>query len=926
MKNFYKISLFTALLLLCSTVATAHDFVVDGIYYNITDKTAKTVEVTSDGNSYNPYRYQVMIPSSVTYNGTNYSVTSIGGRAFYNCEIYFVKIPNSVTSIEGSAFENCIYLAFVTIGDSVISIGDRAFYGCIGLTSVTIPNSVTSIGWDAFNGCTGLTSVTIGSGVKSINHGAFYSCTGLTNIVIPNSVTSIEGSAFSCTGLTSVTIGSGVKSIKNGAFYCCTGLTCVTIPNSVTSIEQHAFRGCSGLKVVINCSNLTFSKGYSDYGYVAYYADKVINAPNGSVDGDFVFDGTNTLVAYLGNGGEVTLPDNCNGKNYAIGANVFKDNTAITNITIPNNVTSIGRDAFNGCTGLKSVTIGNGVTSIGSSAFYNCSALKKVINCSNLTFAKGSTNYGYVAYYAEKVMNLSNGSIESDFVFGVIDGVNTLAAYLGNGGEVILPDSCKGENYVIGENVFSSCSGLTSVTIGNGVTSIGDDAFSGCTGLKEVRISDLVAWCNIEFEDYDSNPLYYAHNLCLNGESVTTLVVPTCVTSIGNYAFYGCSNFSNVTIPTSVTSIGNGAFRDCSKLANITLPAAVTSIGSDAFRGCTNLKTVYNFSNIKLSKSSKSNGYVAYYASTLFNAPGGSIEGDYVFTTIDGIPALSYYIGSATSLTLPANYQGGTYTIAAETFKSNTKITSITIPASVTTIGSKAFESCTSLQTITLQGHTTTIEEYAFNKCSNLTAVHTPSLEAWCSIEFANPYSNPLFYAKKLYVNNEPLTTFVVPHTITEIKNNTFYNCTTLETADLPRGLTTIGEAAFRGCSNLTTATIPNTVVTIGKYAYYDCTGLTSLTSYLPGESLSALSVDSYTFLNVNKKKCTLTVPIGSRSTYASSSGWKDFKTIVETEDTAIENITTSPARQHIFDLKGNPVTTPVKGNIYIINGRKVVL
>ena len=120
--------LFTALLLLCATAATAHDFVVDGIYYNITNDTNKTVKVTYKGTSYsyysNEYTGSVVIPESVTYNGTTYSVTSIGQSAFGGCTgLTSIEIPNSVTSI-----------------------GESAFHGCTGLTSIEIPNSVTSIG------------------------------------------------------------------------------------------------------------------------------------------------------------------------------------------------------------------------------------------------------------------------------------------------------------------------------------------------------------------------------------------------------------------------------------------------------------------------------------------------------------------------------------------------------------------------------------------------------------------------------------------------------------------------------------------------------------------------------------------------------------------------------------------------------------
>ena len=163
-------SLLAALILLCSTVATAHDFEVGGIFYNITSSTEKTVAVTFKGDSYsaysNEYTGDVTVPSTVAYNGETYSVTSIGTNAFSYC--------SGLTS--------------VTIGNSVTSIGDYAFLFCSGLTSVTIPNSVTSIGEFAFSN-SGLVEVELGNGINSLEMGTFTYCENLTTITIPDCVT-----------------------------------------------------------------------------------------------------------------------------------------------------------------------------------------------------------------------------------------------------------------------------------------------------------------------------------------------------------------------------------------------------------------------------------------------------------------------------------------------------------------------------------------------------------------------------------------------------------------------------------------------------------------------------------------------------------------------------------------------------------------
>lgn len=166
-----------------------------------------------------------------------------------------------------------------------------------------------------------------------------------------------------------------------------------------------------------------------------------------------------------------------------------------------------------------------------------------------------------------------------------------VAGYNGNTGSIVIPslfiyNGIKYNVTSIGELAFEGRSGLTSVTIPNSVTSIGKYAFSSCSGLKEVKISDLAAWCKMNFYSSTSNPLAYAHNLYLNGELIVDLVIPNSVTTIGDYAFHGCSGLTSVIIPNSVTEIGYSAFYGCSALTSMTIPNSVTSISNGAFYTC----------------------------------------------------------------------------------------------------------------------------------------------------------------------------------------------------------------------------------------------------------------------------------------------------------------------------------------------------
>ena len=159
--------------------ASADAFEINGIYYKLTSE-PNEAEVTSNPQGYTG---SVVIPATVTYNGAEYSVTSIGDCAFYFCiDLTSVTIPNSVTTIGIEAFTYCTGLTSITIPNSVTTIGQEAFSFCSGLTSVTIPNSVTSIEGLAFSDCSGLTSVTIGEGVREINSKAFAACPEITDV------------------------------------------------------------------------------------------------------------------------------------------------------------------------------------------------------------------------------------------------------------------------------------------------------------------------------------------------------------------------------------------------------------------------------------------------------------------------------------------------------------------------------------------------------------------------------------------------------------------------------------------------------------------------------------------------------------------------------------------------------------------------
>ena len=443
MKQFFRFSILLLALLL-PALAMAHDFEVDGIYYNINGNEATvTYYGSSPYDASHSYSGSVVIPATVTYSGTTYPVTAIGNSAFSDCSgLISIDIPNSVTSIGGGAFYNCSGLTSIAIPNSVTSIGSGAFFYCSSLTSIDIPNSVTEIGMNAFNSCTGLTSIVMPEYLTKINEGTFSDCTSLTGIDIPNSVTEIGNFAFyKCSGLTSIDIPNSVTEIGINAFYSCTGLTSIDIPNSVTSIGVSAFCNCTGLTSIV-----------VESGNPKYDSRNNCNA--------IIETASNTLIVGCEN---TIIPNTVT----AIGNSAFDNFSGLTSIDIPNSVTSIGDEAFWGCSGLTSITIPNSVTFIGDGAFHDCTGLTSV-NIHDLdAWCKIDFHnfYSNPLYYAQHLF---------------IDGEETT--------DLVIPESVTS----IGGYAFYGCTGLTSVTIPNSVTSIGEEAFYGCSGLTSVTIPNSV--------------------------------------------------------------------------------------------------------------------------------------------------------------------------------------------------------------------------------------------------------------------------------------------------------------------------------------------------------------------------------------------------------------------------------------------------
>ena len=880
------------------------------------------------------------------------SVTSIGERAFSGCssltEVNYLGSIDDWAEIEfGSSTANPLYYAEqLKINGEVVTevnltsatkVSNYAFYYCSRLTLVVIGDSVTSIGSGAFEGCY-LTSVVIGDSVTSIGENAFQNCSSETEVnylgtidewaemefgngyanplyyakqlkingeivteVNLTSATKISAFSFyGCSALTSVVIGDSVTSIGSSAFSGCSSLTSVVIGDSVTSIGEYAFEDCSSLTEV---NYLGTIDQWAEIEFGSVDANPLFYAKKLKINGEVVT--------------EVNLTSATKVSNYAF----FKCSN-LTSVVIGDSVTSIGSSAFSGCSGLTSIEIPDSVTSIGYSAFSGCSSLQRITVpfVGEKADKTSSDTYQYPFGYIFGTSSYTGGTATKQYYYGSSTSSSVYSTYYiptslkkvtVTGGNILygafrgcssLTSVVIGDSVTsIGSSAFYGCSRLTSVEIPESVTSIGEDAFYGCSSLTEVNyLGSIDDWAEIEFGSNMANPLCYAKQLKINGEVVTevnltsatkvsnysfynydnltSVIIGDSVTSIGGSAFAGCSGLTSVEIPDSVTyirgaafrgcsgltsvvigdsvtSIGNETFENCGKLNIIVIGNSVTTIGYNAFYGCNKSLKVINDSNKIMEEKDFSISALGYYALYVFNCYDNANliidDNGYIIyitneNTVNECKLLLSYIGTESELLIPSYITQ----INQYAFHNCRSLTSIEIPDSVTSIGNYAFEGCSSLTSVVIGDSVTSIGKRAFSGCSSLESMVIPFVGDKAGKTSRDIYQYPFGYifgtssytggtaTEQCYYYDSSTTysTYYIPTSLKEvivtggnILYGAFYNCSGLTSIEIPNSVTSIGERAFFNCSSLTSVEIPDSVASIGDLAFYGCSSLTSV-------------------------------------------------------------------------------------------------
>ena len=819
-----------------SSVLQNATLVVNNLYVKTLYEAADGWKDFSNIMAVNNYNFQ---SGGIYYCQTSFNTVAVCAKdQNYNSYSGSVTVPSTVTydnrtytvtEVAPSAFRNCTSLTRVTLPETITRIGDFAFTACSSLITASLPTSsqLTEIGNNTFAGCSNLLVTWLPTTLTKIGNYAFNGCHSITSITLPDNVTSVGASAFSsCTNLKSVTIGKGCTSLGEWCFMECTALQTVTsYATTPPAISYYTFRNNNGFTSATLRVLYTPYDAYTSATYWSNFTSVTRLGYDFKYNNNFYrFTGSNTV----GVANESPSYNTYSGS-VTIPSQVVNDGTTYR-------VTSICGSAFSFSTGLTSVTLPSSITRIEYNAFYKCS-------------------------------------------------------------------------------------GLTAITIPAAVNYIGSQAFVDCTGLTRVNIPNLASWLGIEMVNEYSNPLYYAHNLYVASTKLTDMTVPSSVTQIKQNAMVGCTSITTVTLHDNVTTVGYAAFKNCSNLGTLTLGEGVTAMGGSAFNGCSALNSIHSNATTPPAINATtfdSNTYAGalyvpdYHARSAYrNAPYwqnfsyiGSMK-DYDFE-VNGI---YYKITSTSSNTVSVSrinhydegysgdvvipetvtHDGTTYTVAALDFNAFTAspgLTSVTIPATVTTVVEAFFNNmATNLTSITClaivpptgmtqmtsdqyAGVTVTVPKnsvaayqansgwgqfatiqgmaYDFERdglCYNITGSN--AVEVTYRSTSYNSYSGPVSIPASVtlagvtynvtavgasaFRNSTGLTSITFPTSIKSIGNYAFYQCTGLTNGLLlPQGLESIGNYAFAHCTGITSVLFPYSISSVGTAPFGWCTSLTN--------------------------------------------------------------------------------------------------
>ena len=880
-----KLLLTTIAVLLCSVMANAYDFEVDGICYDITSFTDLTVKASSLSET---FVGDLVIPSKVQFSGKELTVTEVGDDfAVSNESILSLTINEGVDSIGDRAFKNCTNIVTINIAKTVTKIGAECFYACTALDAFN-NNGVISIGSKSFAECENMKEVSI-ENLVSLGERTFLNCKKLSVCYIPN-ITSIAKAAFqNCQALEEYNIPSSVKSIGESAFEGCSAISSIVIPNNVLELGHGAFNYCTSLTsisigsgltylpwVFAGCTNLsniriedattTLRFGYTgERPFSSNYRDEYIRERRYNYYySSAMFAGYNIKQLHIGR--NITTESYLFKRYYQSGAYSLEDSYYVPN------------PPFSGAN-IEKLTIGSLVSDLKMCPLYKTSVPEIYASSWNGAF-QGCVNLDSITLY----------SIATSIPENTFRGCSKIST-------LEIPNIVK----EIGDNAFANCSGLKVLSLGSSLETIGDNALVGCDSLNEINIKspnpptyptgfssanymnmqvnvpkgslsiyqESEPWKNF-WNLSESNGLFFEidgvryaqindKNVEIVGNSIsklTELYIKSQVeyssnnynvVAISHYAFEGCSYLSSVQIENGIKAIGNSAFEMCTNLGSVDVAVNVSSIGAAAFKNCSSLKDVI------------------------------------LPDSISTIPNECFYgCKSLDSILIPASV----IEIGSYAFADCNKLNRLIIPQSVTTLGSYALNGCGSLRELVLED--SNIPLYMHSNSSYSNGSSRQKVEGqylYFFVDYYTPYFSKL-PIEKLYIGRN--LSKESRYSISEKKYDSYgkYSYYVINSYDAP----------FGNLSKLKELIIGENVDILGPEQEY----ISEVGLYVtPGSFKNCLSIQTIDVKNPTPptgaefsdavySKAQLTVPAESKSLYKEAIGWKDFVSLMKYKITYI--------------------------------------
>ncbi len=730
----------------------------------------------------------------------------------------------------------------VTINEGIDYIKDKVFDYHNALETVNLPASLLVMDWDAFEYCPALKKFTVKNGnpyfaadstglLYNGNKTVLYRCPqGITgSVTLASTATEIKERAFSkCTGITAISLPSALTTIGSEAFYDCTSLTSLALGPSVSNIGSFVFPVSDNFtKITVNVYNNHFSADSEGVLY-NYAKSKVVRCPGG-FQGTYTMPDTVTEISneafYQCNGlTSVALSENLTAiadtsfyscRNLAtvtfgsqvksIGSSAFRSCVSLVEVDLPASVTELGNYAFRDCSALQRVTGGN-IQTLGVSVFVSCKQLQEAPSLAAITELPNST-FSYCS--ALRSVELS-------------DAVTSVGAYCFEGCEVLEFPPLWETLSSIGTYAFSQCSKIREVHFSDQLTYLGDYAFTKCYGLKKVSFgTGLTSTGNHTFEFAGVEEVDFGSTITTIGTcsfascDFRALVIPPTVTKIQSEAFRAIWSMSAVSLPKTLTSIGNNAFYNCSDLSHVTYSGTQEEFTAvKVYSGNTDLtEALWHYSVDGSGITDHKTCFHDYFSCDICGAvfgyayrSGAHSYAEGVCTRCNALECLTYNLSST--------YMEVTITGV------NTEVampSTLTIPETiegcpVVTIGDNALRNQAGLQILILPANLRAINDYAFCNCDDLMLLSVP--------EGLQTIGNGAFQSCGSLLNID------LPNSLTTLGNSAFDSCGTMLWADLGNGIQSLGDYAFLSCSNLVSIHLGKPTA-VGYRAFYGCDLLT---------------------------------------------------------------------------------------------------